>query len=841
MYLKRLTLRGFKSFASATTLDLEPGITCVVGPNGSGKSNIVDALAWVMGEQGAKTLRGGSMEDVIFAGTSTRKPLGRAEIQLTIDNSDGALPIDYTEVTISRTKFRNGNSEYAINGTSCRLLDVRELLADSGIGREMHTVIGQGDLEEILHATPETRRRIVEEAAGVLKHRERKERALRKLEATEANLNRLTDLIAEIRRQLKPLGRQAEVAKRASVVQADLRDAKARLLADDIAQAHEILVTELADEQKVLNKREQVEAELGKHRQLEDDWRKAMSDQDLAYRRIQETWFLLSGITERVNSILTLAEERVRNAESMPVMTPNPDRDPETLIAQAERILEGESQLVSQITSLQGALEEATARRVDMEAQSAQAEKDFAVQTLASSATRETNARLAGQAASVKARLELASTRLEELKTALALAQEQADQATKALDEFSQPSNQAENRASLVTELEQAQADVKAAAEALELARTHTQELAQLQAGLTARCDALKMAQHTDGSSWISAQDDLAGILGSVASMIAVESGYERAVAAGLGSGTQAIAVRDYSTSINAVQALKRSDHGRAGLLILGSQGIPAPATLRGTKPLMSVITGDTAVLAALAHLMADTYVVDSLDDVRAVLDQRPDVTVVTRDGDCVNSWLMTGGSDSADSAIQIASNLAAAQAELALVTEKITAAQATTQKAQADLQTAASVVEEKTSQLQHRDLAQGEEDRQRAAAEQAVMVAKAHADRLAAQLTGAEQDLAADHSLLTTLNDQVAAAKTTSDGVAPDPKLKEELAQSARTARQTEMEARLALRTMEERVRSLEGQAESLRRMAESETAARSEAERRTAAIRDQAERARL
>ena len=186
MYLKSLTLRGFKSFASATTLRLEPGITCVVGPNGSGKSNVVDALAWVMGEQGAKSLRGGKMEDVIFAGTAGRPPLGRAEVSLTIDNTDGALPVEYTEVTISRIMFRNGGSEYSINGQSCRLLDVQELLSDSGIGREMHVIVGQGQLEAVLHATPEERRGFIEEAAGVLKHRKRKEKALRKLEAMQA-------------------------------------------------------------------------------------------------------------------------------------------------------------------------------------------------------------------------------------------------------------------------------------------------------------------------------------------------------------------------------------------------------------------------------------------------------------------------------------------------------------------------------------------------------------------------------------------------------------------------------------------------------------------------------
>ena len=213
-----------------------------------------------MGEQGAKSLRGGKMEDVIFAGTSGRPPLGRAEVLLTIDNTDGALPIEYAEVTISRTMFRSGGSEYAINGTPCRLLDVQELLSDSGIGREMHVIVGQGQLDTILHATPEDRRGFIEEAAGVLKHRKRKEKALRKLDSTDGNLTRLGDLLSEIRRQLKPLGRQAEVARRAAVVQADVRDARARLIADDLVTARTALQQELADESILVERREEVEA-----------------------------------------------------------------------------------------------------------------------------------------------------------------------------------------------------------------------------------------------------------------------------------------------------------------------------------------------------------------------------------------------------------------------------------------------------------------------------------------------------------------------------------------------------------------------------------------------------
>ncbi|MEO5833339.1 MAG: AAA family ATPase, partial [Nakamurella sp.] len=258
MYLKSLALRGFKSFASATTLHFEPGITAVVGPNGSGKSNVVDAIAWVLGEQGAKALRGGKMDDVIFAGTADRQPLGRAEVTLTINNADGALPIDYDEVAITRRMFRDGASEYEINGRGCRLLDIQDLLSDSGIGREMHVIVGQGQLDAVLSARPEDRRAFIEEAAGVLKHRKRKEKALRKLDAMQANLTRLGDLTSELRRQLKPLGRQAEVARRAMTIQSELRDARLRLLADDLVTLQRQIATEAAEEAAAQDERDRV-------------------------------------------------------------------------------------------------------------------------------------------------------------------------------------------------------------------------------------------------------------------------------------------------------------------------------------------------------------------------------------------------------------------------------------------------------------------------------------------------------------------------------------------------------------------------------------------------------
>ena len=214
MFLRQIQIRGFKSFADKTVLEFIPGVSVIVGPNGSGKSNLVDAISWALGEQGARALRGGHMADVIFAGTPSRPALGMAEVKLVIDNSAGKIPVPMSEIEVSRTIFRSGESEYRINGQVVRLLDVQELLSETGIGRALHTVVGQGQLEEVLLARPEERRKYIEEAAGIAKHRRRKERAERKLSGLDQDLLRLQDVLAELRRQLKPLQQQAEMAKK---------------------------------------------------------------------------------------------------------------------------------------------------------------------------------------------------------------------------------------------------------------------------------------------------------------------------------------------------------------------------------------------------------------------------------------------------------------------------------------------------------------------------------------------------------------------------------------------------------------------------------------------------
>ncbi|MFZ5851664.1 MAG: chromosome segregation SMC family protein, partial [Actinomycetota bacterium] len=522
MHLKSLTLRGFKSFASSTTLRFEPGITCVVGPNGSGKSNVVDALAWVMGEQGAKSLRGGKMEDVIFAGTAGRPPLGRAEVVLTIDNSDGALPIDYTEVAISRIMFRNGGSEYAVNGDPCRLLDVQELLSDSGIGREMHVIVGQGQLDAVLSATPEERRGFIEEAAGVLKHRKRKEKALRKLEAMAANLTRLQDLTAELRRQLKPLGRQAEVARRAAVIQADLRDARLRLLADDLVGLRQTLDAELRDEAAVAARRAAAEQAVALAAARVGELEEQLAALAPRLARAQETWYRLSSLRERLRGTAGLAAERVRHLRDE-VAEPRAGRDPDELAAEAATVRSREAQLVEELARHRAELAATVAARTDAEA--ALRAEDARLAALARAATdrREGLAQLRTRLAGLRSRAAAGEAEIGRLRGA---AEDAEARARRAEQEFTALETQVagldQGEVDLDAEHEAANAALAGATERLAALREQEREAERQRSALAARVEALEMglARRDGAGALLAAAEPPAGLLGSVAALV---------------------------------------------------------------------------------------------------------------------------------------------------------------------------------------------------------------------------------------------------------------------------------------------------------------------------------
>lgn len=315
-----LTLRGFKSFASATTFEFTPGINAVVGPNGSGKSNVLDALAWVMGEQGAKSLRGGSMKDVIFAGSgeagagdgAQRAPLGRAKVTLTFDNSDGTLSIPADRVQISRTMFRSGGSEYEINGSPARLADIQDLLSEAGLGQQMHVLVGQGQLDAVLHATAQQRRDMIEQAAGVVKYRRRQEKTSRKLESVASNVTRLSDLVAELDSQLQPLSEQAESAATARQLQARIRQLEAVLLARQLgvlqAEQAQALASETEGTRRAETLKEQLEAARAasaKHQQEQNRLNAEVTACQKAVSTLRES-------AARVRTVQSIAAERVR-------------------------------------------------------------------------------------------------------------------------------------------------------------------------------------------------------------------------------------------------------------------------------------------------------------------------------------------------------------------------------------------------------------------------------------------------------------------------------------------------------------------------------------------------
>ncbi|MET7902095.1 AAA family ATPase [Streptomyces sp. NPDC005355] len=580
MHLKSLTLRGFKSFASATTLRFEPGITCVVGPNGSGKSNVVDALSWVMGEQGAKSLRGGKMEDVIFAGTTGRPPLGRAEVSLTIDNADGALPIDYAEVTITRIMFRNGGSEYQINGDTCRLLDIQELLSDSGIGREMHVIVGQGQLDGVLHADPTGRRAFIEEAAGVLKHRKRKEKALRKLDSMQTNLARVQDLTDELRRQLKPLGRQAAVARRAAVIQADLRDARLRLLADDLVTLRAALRAEVADEAALKQRKEAAEAELRAAQQREAALEEQVRRLAPRLRDAQQTWYELSQLAERVRGTISLADARVKSATAAPGEERR-GRDPEDMEREAARIREQEAELEAALEAASRALDDTVEHRAELERSLAHEERRLKDVARAIADRREGLARLQGQvnaarsrAGSARAEIERLASSRDEAQARAVAAQEEYEQLKAEVDGLdADDAELAERHEAAKRELAEAEAALSAAREAATAAERG-------RAATAARHDALALGlRRKDGTgALLAAADRLTGLLGPAAELLTVTPGFEVPVAAALGAAADAIAVSDPHAAAEAIRLLRQQDAGRAALLLNGAAPPPAAA-----------------------------------------------------------------------------------------------------------------------------------------------------------------------------------------------------------------------------------------------------------------------
>ncbi|MGI5428879.1 chromosome segregation protein SMC [Streptomyces sp. CA-179760] len=847
MHLKALTLRGFKSFASATTLRFEPGITCVVGPNGSGKSNVVDALSWVMGEQGAKSLRGGKMEDVIFAGTTGRPPLGRAEVSLTIDNSDGALPIEYAEVTITRIMFRNGGSEYQINGDTCRLLDIQELLSDSGIGREMHVIVGQGQLDSVLHADPMGRRAFIEEAAGVLKHRKRKEKALRKLDAMQANLARVQDLTDELRRQLKPLGRQAAVARRAAVIQADLRDARLRLLADDLVRLKEALNAEVADEAALKGRKEAAEQELRKALQrealLEDEVRQLTP----RLQRAQQTWYELSQLAERVRGTISLADARVKSATSAPPEERR-GRDPEDMEREAARIREQEAELEAGLEAAERALEDTVAHRAELERALTEEERRLKDVARAIADRREGLARLNGQVNAARSRAASAQAEIERLAAARDEAQERAVAAQEEYEALKAEVDGLDaGDAELAERHEAAKQQLADAESALTAAREAATAVERKRAATQARHEALAMGlRRKDGTGiLLAAKDRLSGLLGPAAELLTVTPGYEVALAAAFGAAADAIAVTTPASAADAIRLLRKQDGGRATLLLAGAPAFrdagncasnhDAPADAR--RPFAAdLVRGPTDLMPAVRRLLHGIVVVSTLEDAEDLVYTHPDLTAVTAEGDLLGAHIAHGGSAGAPSLLEVQASVDEAAAELeelAVRCEELTEAQHAAVERRKET---AALVEDVGERRRAADREKSSVAQQLGRLAGQARGAAGEAERSTAAAARAQEALDKALAEVEELAERLAVAEEMPIEEEPDTSVRDRLAADGANARQTEMEARLQARTHEERVKGLAGRADSLDRAARAEREARARAEQRRARLRHEA-----
>ena len=807
MYLKSLTLKGFKSFAQPTTFAFEQGVTCVVGPNGSGKSNVVDALAWVMGEQGAKTLRGGKMEDVIFAGTATKGPLGRAEVVLTIDNADGALPIEYSEVTISRTLFRNGGSEYAINGTQCRLLDVQELLSDSGLGREMHVIVGQGQLDAVLHASPEDRRGFIEEAAGILKHRRRKEKTLRKLDAMQANLTRLSDLAGEIRRQLKPLGQQAEIAKEAASIASIVRDARARLLADEVVELRSSINDFSRSESERKTQRIVLQEQLDQNKLREARLEQAQVGDDVDEAR--RVAFGLESVQERLRSLYTLANQRLSllgQQSEAPVSSNNVSQ---TLVdevnAEADLLAAG-------VTDAEKAVAAAAAATATAKAALDSLDEEIAAQSALVS-------RHELESAGLTARVEVATSTLtaaqgELVRQQQALAEAQARREA-AQAEFETLEAEAGNSAidsdgSLDSAYEASEAKVSSIQAEIEALREALHASERERDALAARNSALSLAvDQKDGSSALVAAK-LSGIRGLVAEHVKITPGYEAAIAAALGTLADAVLADDRDSAIDALAESASRDFGRVEVVVANAakQSVSL-GSAAGTVPATDVVTAPDGVHGLLTHVL----IADDLEAARAAygsLSNSAELTFVTRDGDVLTQFVLRGGSGAKRSRLELVAERDAAADKLGVVTTQIerTSFELDEKRreltsAKADAEAALGALREYDAQLAAQSELLG---RHRIQAE----AAQAECDRLARAVDVAEEAVAEATT-------EVARAQTAADKyqAAPRPMLdvseREPMLAEVDAARAHEVELRIQMETVRERVRAERARAEQL------------------------------
>ncbi|NIR40459.1 MAG: AAA family ATPase, partial [Actinobacteria bacterium] len=629
MHLKNLTLKGFKSFADTTSIDLEPGVTVVVGPNGSGKSNVVDAIAWVLGAQAPTAVRSGKMDDVIFAGTTGKPALGRAEVSLTIDNHSGTLPVEFSEVKITRTLFRSGESEYAINGVPCRLLDITELLSDGGVGRQQHVIVSQGQIDAVLNARPEDRRAIIEEAAGVLKYRKRKDRAQRRLTASDADLTRVKDLMREVRRQLRPLEKQADAARRHGDLVEELTALRIHLAGREIAGLREELHTIAEGRVSRAAEEETTKAELDRLSQAVTSDERTLADHggdDLG-----DTLVRLESMRERARGLTAVLTERRRGIDRERAAFT--DRGViANLEAEAARLRDDLARVDAGITGLVPDTERLEDAERHLAADRAAFREEWGDGVpVPSSRAAEVRGELGalraaierghGEAGRVRAGLEELSERSRALEAEASA--RRAELA--ALHEEEEP---------LVLALEAAEASRREADDRLaDRIASHADAEAEHHRW-AARAEALTLAlDEARARAGAARLADLEGVLGTLLDLVAVDPGWEAAFEAAAGDALGAVVVRDPSTARTALDLLGAGEVAGAVLALGARPSRPRPV---GADLVRRRVRGTAeGVDALLDALLGHVETVDG--DWRVAMDlvmADPGRTVVTRAGD---------------------------------------------------------------------------------------------------------------------------------------------------------------------------------------------------------------
>ncbi|MDQ1382624.1 MAG: chromosome segregation protein, partial [Actinomycetota bacterium] len=632
LFLKSLTLKGFKSFADKTTLEFEPGVCVVVGPNGSGKSNIVDSVAWVLGAQGARALRGTKMDDVIFAGTADRPALGRAEVSLTIDNTAHLLPIEFTEVTITRMLFRTGESEYLMNGVPCRLLDIQDLLSDTGIGRQQHVIVGQGQLDAVLNSRPEDRRAIIEEAAGVLKFRKRKEKAERRLEATEGNLMRLTDLLREVRRQLRPLERQADAARRHDGLVDEVRAIRLHLAGRDIEQLRG------RERKRVESRRDLAEREQDVRVQLRAlDAEVLDAEHALAVPGDDDVADVLArteALRERGRGLVNLVSERGRGLDRELASVAD-EGVVESLVAEAAHVR-------GQLAAVDADFDSLAPTRLEVEGAEAKVESLGVVSISVAEGEFQRAAQeldqLTSRAGSVGSELERVRGELARVEAEHVALEPRIREADAARAQAERARLEIETHVGVSPDLTDEARELRGAEDALRDADAEHRRADSDASRWRARAEMLALAlDEVHAAAGGEEIADLDGVLGPLVDLLEIDEGCEIAVAAALGDALKAVVVEGDDAARAAVERLKRGD--RQALLLVAegrTSGMQISFAPAGSHPLGASVRGLRPGLdAVLARLFAQFVLVDGAwEHALDVALANPGLVAVTRDGD---------------------------------------------------------------------------------------------------------------------------------------------------------------------------------------------------------------